>query len=170
MPQKPIGQNFNACFHSLAQMFPHPAALFQGVLKVFFQQAIGCVFHTPGQAAAVQQSIQGRKVLKALLFDHRLQVEFYVGLFADVGGIPQQAQGFAVGNDAPHMVGAVQVFLHQGMGRQPCPATAGQPPQFLPHPHEVHRGSVFRFSGAMGNVEGETIHLVGSGIVAQLIA
>ena len=64
----------------------------------------------------MRQAIEQDELVQPLAVQHALQVELDVGWPAEVDGIAQQAQRGAVGDDAPEVIAAVQVVLHQGVG------------------------------------------------------
>ena len=70
----------------------------------------------------MQQAVEQDEIAEAVFGKNRLQVELEVRLATDEGRIAQQTERASVGDDAPQRLGAVEVFLNQGMRRKARPA------------------------------------------------
>ena len=64
----------------------------------------------------MHEPVQKPKLLIALIFKNLPQVKLHVGLPADEGAIAQQADGEAIRQQAPEVLGAVELFLEGGVG------------------------------------------------------
>jgi hypothetical protein len=87
----------------------------------------------------MEQAIEGGEVVEALFLKDGLQVELDVCLAADQGGIAEQAEGEAVGDDTPNVLSAIQVFLHQGVGGHARASAGGHAAEFLAGTDDVNR-------------------------------
>lgn len=74
---------------AVAQPIAHATALFDRFGEVLLKQTTRDAGEIARQASAVQQAVEGREILKALPFDHRLQIEFDISLTAHQGRIAQ---------------------------------------------------------------------------------
>jgi hypothetical protein len=73
----------------------------------------------------VQEPVEQDELVEQLSVEHRLQVDFDEGGARQRGGIPQQPELPAVGQDSPEvLLAAVKAFLQHRLRRQ---AAAGQP-------------------------------------------
>lgn len=69
------------------------------------------------QAAGVDGEQEQPEVGVALVVEDVVEVELDVGLFGQAGGVPEQPQGVAVGDDSPEVAAAaVEVALQHGLG------------------------------------------------------
>jgi hypothetical protein len=118
----------------------------------------------------VQQTIEGREVEEALFLEDAGEIELHVRLAAHQGGVAQQAQRQAVGDQSPDVLGAIQVFLHQRVWRQAWPAARCHATEFLPHTDDVDRWCIVGFARAMRDGECQAVGLVRALVVAWLVA
>ena len=97
----------------------------------------------------MHQAVKRGKILESLLVEDRRQVELDVSLPPDERAVAQQPERQAVGDDAPEILGAIEVLLNQRMGRQAGPPRGRHSPQFLPRSHDVHGRRIVRLAGAV---------------------
>ncbi|HRZ35580.1 MAG TPA: hypothetical protein P5534_04370 [Candidatus Paceibacterota bacterium] len=168
--EKAVAEELEAFLDTVAQMLADTAPLLDGLGVVTLKQALVGVGHATRQAGAMKQAVEGGEVVEALFLQDGLQIELDVGLAADQGGIAEQAEREAVGDDTPNVLSAIQVFLHQGVGGHARASAGGHAAEFLAGTNDVNGGGVFRFPGAVGDGEGLGVHLEGAGIVAGLVA
>ena len=145
--EKAVAQEFEAFLDAVAQMFAHAPALLDGLRVVFFQQTFVGVRHAAWQAAAMEQAVERGEVVEALFLEDGLEIELDVSLPADEGGVAEQPEREAVGDDAPDVLGAVEVFLNEGV-RSEARASAGRhAAKFLPRADDVNGRAVGRIEG-----------------------
>ena len=91
------------------------------------QQSAGLVRRGHLDAGLVEQQVEQGELGEELAVEHRLEVELDVGLAGEGGGVAQQPQDPAVGQDRPQvLVGAVEQLLHHRVrGAPAAPATPG---------------------------------------------
>jgi hypothetical protein len=121
-PQHPEG-----LLHSFPEMLPHPAPFLQTLLVILFQPTFVGVGGALGETGAMQKAVEQHELAVKVGLHQGPEVEFHIGGPSQAGGIPQQPQLVAVGHQTPEGVGAVQVFLDQGVG-----AAAGLAPLVQP--------------------------------------
>ena len=115
MMQKAVGEAHDALFDAFAKMLADAAALVDRALVVLLKKALARSRWRAGQPRTVQQPVENSEVLEALLVEDRREIEFDVSLAPHEGRVSQQAQGRAIGDKAPEMFGAIEVFLHERM-------------------------------------------------------
>lgn len=167
--EEAVAEEFEAFLDAIAQVFADAPALFDGLGVVFFQQAFVGVRHAAGQAGAVDQAVERGEVVKALLLEDGLEVKFDVSLAADQRGIAEQAEREAVGNDAPDVVGTIEVFLDERVRRETRASARRHKAKFLTRADDVNRRRIFGLTSAMRNRERLAVHFKGAGIVTRLI-
>jgi hypothetical protein len=168
--EEAVGQALEALFDAVAEAIADATALLDGVLAVLFEEAVGGIGGGARQAAAVEQAVEDFELAEALLVEDLREVELDIGLAADVGAVAQQAQGEAVGDDAPEVFAAVEEFLEEGVrghsgafgGRCAC--------QVVARADDVDGGRVVGLAGTMGDGEEGAIELVGAWVVVELVS
>ncbi len=73
--QKSIGKRPDGKLHGIAQSIPDARTGFQGVLMVFFNQAVAAQFFFYRHPADMQQPVHDGEIRKMLLIHHGLQVK-----------------------------------------------------------------------------------------------
>jgi hypothetical protein len=167
--EKPVTQDLDALLHSVAEVFPDPSTLLQGVSIVLLKETFRRVRSTERETGPVKEAEEGHEIRKALLLKEGGQIELDVSLAADKGGIPQQAQGESVRDDPPEDLRAIQVFLNQGMRSKPRSPACWNPSKFLPCTYNVNGRRVFSLSCPVGYGIGLAVNLVGLLIESQLM-
>lgn len=101
----------------LAEAIADAGAGIEGVLVVDLDGGLGdgILFHR--QAGGVKQAVEEGEVGEKLLGEDAFEVELDEGEFHQAGGIPEQADEAAVGDDAVEVLGEVEVFLDEAVGR-----------------------------------------------------
>jgi len=89
----------------------------EGVLVVDFDGGLGDVFLSDGQAGGVEEAVEEGEVREKFLGEDAFEVELDEGEFDEAGGVPEQADEAAVGDDAVEVLGEVEVFLDQPVWR-----------------------------------------------------
>ena len=92
--------------------------------------AVGCasVFTPTGYLATgylpasrhpggMNQAEEDGEVGEEVFVEHAFEIEFDEALADEAGGVAQEPQDASVGGDAVEVLGEVEVFLHEGMGR-----------------------------------------------------
>ena len=130
--EKAVAEEFEAFLDAVAQVLAHAPALFDGLGVVSFQQTFAGVRHAAWQAGAVEQAVERGEIVEALFLEDGLEVELDVSLPADERGVAEQAEREAVGDDAPDVLGAVEVFLNEGVRREARASAGRHAAKFLP--------------------------------------
>lgn len=89
----------------------------EGVLVVNFNRCLGDGFLANGQTGGMEKSVEQGKVCEEFLGEDAFEVELDEGEFDKARGIPEQADEAAIGNDTVKVLGEVEVFLNQPVGR-----------------------------------------------------
>ena len=118
MNQKAIAERLECRLDAIAQPFPDAVALVECLPVVAFEPARGAVIDAERQAGAVTQPVKDTEIGEIVADEHRFQIEFDIWLAGEQRAIANQAQLKAVGHNAPDVIGMVQIFLQQRMGRQ----------------------------------------------------
>ena len=84
---------------------------------VDFDGGLGDGVLSDGQAGGVEEAVEEGEVGEEFLSEDAFEVELDEGEFDETGGIPEQADEAAVGYDAVEVLGEVEVFLDQPVGR-----------------------------------------------------
>jgi hypothetical protein len=170
MGQEAIGQEFDALLDAVAEAVTDTSSLFQRPLVVLLQQALMGILDRARESGAVQQAVEEGKIVEALFIQDLPQVELDIGLPADVGAVAEEAEGQAVGDQAPEVLGAVEELLDEGVRCQAGSSAGWEASQFLAGADEVHRWGIFHLPGTMRDGKAGSIHVVGTLIIVQLIA
>ena len=118
----------------------------------------------------MQQAEEDGEVGEALLLQHLPEVELHVGLAANEAAVAQKAQHQPVGDEAPDLLGAVQVFLNEGVRGEAGPTPGRKAAEFLPRADDVHGRRVFVLARPVRDGEGQPVHLVRPAVELQLVA
>lgn len=113
MAQEAVGDFFNDFLHGAAQAVANAGAGVEGVLVVNLDGSLGDGVLFDRQAGGVEQAVEQRKVGEEFLRENAVEIELDEGEFDEAGGIAEEADLAAVGDDAVEVLGEVQVFLHQ---------------------------------------------------------
>ena len=112
-----LAQQLQRALDADPQLLADPAALLDPLLVPALQQAGVRVAGLLREARAVEQAPEHGELGIEPAGDNAFQVDLEIGRPGDPGGVAQQAQAAAVGDDAPKRVAAVQVLLDQGVRR-----------------------------------------------------
>ncbi|HEX29586.1 TPA: hypothetical protein ENG04_05840 [Candidatus Poribacteria bacterium] len=124
-------------FDAVTEPVPHAPALFDGQAVVAFQQALMGVIHPLREPASVDQTVEQGEIGELLALHHLLEIEFDVSLSPHELGIPENPQNFAVRDDPPQVLCAVEVFLHEGVRREAGSSGFGTSVQGVPIADDV---------------------------------
>lgn len=111
--QEAVGDFFDDFLHGTAQAVANAGAGVEGVLMVNLDGSLGNGVLFNRQAGGVEQTVEQRKVGEEFLGENAVEVELDEGEFDKAGGIAEEANLAAVGDDAVEVLGEVEVFLHQ---------------------------------------------------------
>jgi hypothetical protein len=118
----------------------------------------------------VEQPVEDGELGELLTLQHRAQVELDVGRAGEAGRVAQQAQPLAVGDDAPELLGAVEVLLDQGVGREARSARGGPRVEAGPDALDMHRRGVLVVAGAVRDGVGAALDQIGGAVAGQPVA
>ena len=170
MAQKAISEHGQALLDALAQMLANSPTLLDRMRIVLLEQAVAGILDTARQPSAMEQSKERGEVLEPLLLKHARQVELDVSLATNERAVAEESQAQAVGDDAPKVLGAIEVILHQRMRRHAWPPRGRHPPQLLSCPHQVNRRRLGSLAGPVRDREREPVPLVGLRDRPQLVS
>src|SRR5208283_5896346 len=121
MLQKSSREHVQALLDPVAQVLANPPPLLDRMRKVLLEQAVAGILDPARQPRAMEQSKERGEVLEPLLLEHARQVELDISLATNERAVAEESQGQAVGYDAPEVLGAIEVILHQRMRRHAWP-------------------------------------------------
>ncbi|MCS7000115.1 MAG: hypothetical protein RML15_07870 [Bacteroidota bacterium] len=170
MAEKAICQQLDATLDAIAQMLADASSLLFGMAVVALQIALVRIGDAAGKAATVDQPVQQSKIGEQLLFDDGAEVEFDVRLAANEGAIAQQPEHVPIGDNAPEVFGAIEVLLHQRMGRKARTPRWRKASQLLPNSNNVHGRRIRRLIHAMGDGKAHVVDPVRLGVEVRRIA
>jgi len=134
MLQKAIGQRDDGLLHRVAQPVTDAAALFDGGLMIVLQPAPIASARDCGKRVRWHQPIEQDELVEPPRLPASASDQIHVRRAREVRRVAQQAQHIAVSHDAPHVLAAIQIILHQPVRRQ-RPAPRCRPaPQLLSVP------------------------------------
>ncbi|HPD15632.1 MAG TPA: hypothetical protein PLE19_11810 [Planctomycetota bacterium] len=84
-------------------MLADAASLLDGDAAVLFEKVLGGIVAGFGKPGTVEEAVEKREIGELLAFEHLLEVELDVGQAADELGVAEDAEGLAVGHDAPQV-------------------------------------------------------------------
>lgn len=87
------------------------------VLVVDLDGSLGDGVLSDGQAGGMEEAVEEGEVGEEFLGEDAFEVELDEGEFDEAGRVPEQADEAAVGDDAVEVLGEVEVFLNQPVGR-----------------------------------------------------
>ena len=122
-----------------------------------------------GRRLRWSKPVERGEIVEALFLENRLKIKLDVSLPANERGIAEQPEREAVGDDAPNVFGAVEIFLNERVRREARASAGRHAAKFLPCADDVNGRRVFRLAGAMRDGERLAVHLKGARIVARLI-
>ena len=142
-------QLFQRGIDAVSKVLANPAALFDPPLEVLFEPTVrrsggGC-----RKARAMEEAIDQDELAVEVAVDQRVEVELQVGRPGDPGGVAEEPQLAAVGDDPPERVRAIQVLLHQRV-RAPA-GPLGPPIERLVVGDDVNRWRLGIFVGPVGD-------------------
>jgi hypothetical protein len=111
-------ENLERLLDALAQPLAHPAALLDPFLVPALEMAVVRGSAWCREAAAVDQAEKPRELGVLVAGGDALQVELEIDGPGEAGGVAQDAQAPAVGDDAPERIRAVEVVLDERMRRE----------------------------------------------------
>ena len=167
MLQETGAEDHERLLDALAQALAHAPALVDALLVVLLEQALIGVVGALGQARAVAQAPEHDELAVEVLLEDGLEVELHKGRPGEPGGIAQQPELQAVGDNPPQRIGAVEVFLDQGVGAAPAILAAGI--EFLIGGDDVHRRGFGVIARPVRDGVGVAIHHRGARLIGQLV-
>ena len=115
--EQAVGQIEDDAVDGGAEAIADAGAGVEGVLVVDFNRGLCDGVLADRQAGGVEQAVEEGEVGEEFLGEYAFEVELDEGEFDESGGIPEQADEAAIGDDAVEVLGEVEVFLDQPVGR-----------------------------------------------------
>ena len=125
--EESVAEAEDGMFDGGGESFADAGSGIEGILVVAFDQAFGGGVAGAGQSGSVQDAVEDGEVGEETVGEDTFQVEFDEALFDESGGIAEESEGAAVGDESVELFIEVQEFLNEGMGGYAKGGVAGFP-------------------------------------------
>ena len=170
MGQQAVAQQQQRPLDAIAQAVAHTPARLHRLLVIALKQAGAGLLGRNRQARAMQQPIEDGELGELLALKHRPQVKLHKRGAGEARRVAQQAQPLAVGHNAPELLGAVEILLHQRVGREARAARGRAGIEAGADTLNMQRRAGLIVPGAVRDRVGALIDAVGAAVTGQLVA